>query len=212
MCGSLASKLKTSSRPMYWITLLLLWTMNLSSQGFEANLTGGFNLSQLEGDNLSGFDKISATGGIGITYLLNKRKSLSVEFLYHPKGSQSRPPSQSLLPRESISLQYLALPMIYRWGEWFNSEESYYRFNIELGTIINRLFDVASTNSFFDDQLDQFNSWDVGLLIGMNYRLNLKFSTTFRLERSLTKIYNIPNSDLRGLQSYLLSIRLNYHL
>jgi len=196
---------------VFSIFYLILFTQYAIAQNFTGAIHGGMNLTQLTGDNLSGFNTIGLHSGLSISYPIGSdKKEIAMEMLYNRKGSNDSNPVSGL--NQSIQLDYLSIPILYRWGEWFNETKGYYNFYLELGPVINRLFSANSSNTFYDDLTDQFNKWDLGLTGGINARISSKVSATIRYERSINKIYSLDGSNLRGLQSYLISTRLDYTL
>lgn len=185
---------------------------NVSGQKFNATISGGFNVSQLEGDNLSGFNKIGINTGIRLEYASKDQNGIATELLFHQKGSSSTLQRGTPSNVETISLNYIAMPVYYFFNEWKNTTEDYYRIQINMGVMTSRLFSVRSTNSFFNNATEDFNNWDVGFSGGLLFRLSPSWGVGAFYERSFLKIYQLPNSDLRGLQSYLINFRILYHI
>lgn len=79
-------------------------------------IIGGFNLSQVDGDQVYGFNKFGINAGFGGILPLGHKFSLSVEVLYNEKGSFRKipPESDSLknLPYYSLKLNYLTAPIM----------------------------------------------------------------------------------------------------
>ncbi len=84
-------------------------------------LIGGFNLSQVDGDECYGFNKFGINAGFGGILPLGHRFSLSLEVLYDEKGSfQKYPPSavDSLqLPYYSLKWNYLTAPIMVHYED-----------------------------------------------------------------------------------------------
>ena len=191
--------------------ILGILPFTFQAQGFSASILGGFNLSQLEGDNLSGFNKPGLHVGMRTSYALKEKHGFSLEFLFQQKGSSSTLKLGSPRNTERITLNYLSLPLQFYLNEW-QDVSGYYIFRVEGGIVLNYLIDVSSTNSFFDRSIDQFREFDAGLSLGLAYSFSKTIKANFRFERSFLKIYEDPVSDIRGLQSYLLTFRLEYAL
>jgi hypothetical protein len=191
---------------------LILVDSTVQAQGFDAALIAGFNASQLEGDNLSGFNKLGLNTGLRIEYALNDRKGIATELLYNQKGSSSTLKAGTPVNVETLTLQYFSMPVYYYLNEWKHEAYDYYRFQLEGGFMVNRLFGVNSSNSFFNNATQDFNDWDLSLSAGLGYRLGPTWKIALHYERSVTKIYQLPNSDLKGLQSYLINIRASVSL
>ena len=189
--------------------LLCLSTIGIS-QAFIGNLHSGLNLSQLSGDDLNGFRKLGLHAGASVSYpWSNTQKQISLEFLYQQKGSRQGDNAGDL---QQISVNTLSIPLIYRWGEWYNEQIERHNFYVEIGATVNAINNVQSENTFFDNRTDEFKNFDWGLLAGIKISINRKFSTTIRYERSVTDLFNDPALSLRGLQSFLFTLRLDYGL
>jgi len=195
------------------IALLIFLTQICStttSQTFIASLHGGINQSQLSGDDLSGFRKTGLHGGVSVSYpWSNLQKQIAIELLYQQKGSRGTDVSGT---NQEIAVNTLSIPVIYRWGEWYNDQTERHNFYIDLGTVVNSIIGVSSENTFFDNRTSDFNDFDWGLIGGVSISIGQKFSSTIRYERSITSIFNDPMLSIRGLQSFLFTIRLDYRL
>ena len=195
------------------ISLIMFFVGEVSwvfGQRFNGSIILGANFSQLEGDNLSGYNKIGLHTGFRLEYPLSDNKGLATELVFNQKGSSSKTIKGVAQNVESITLNYLSLPMIFYWKEWLQTD--YYRFQLHAGLSAHRLFSVKSSNSFFNNATEDFANYDLAILGGISYHFSQLLGIGFQIERSLTKIYQLPNSNLRGLQSYLINIRLIYEL
>jgi len=72
--------------------VLLFFALGLNAQEipeqrFEAGLIAGFNMSQLDGDDLIGFHKIGINTGGRVSARLSKRLRLNMEMLFSQQGS-----------------------------------------------------------------------------------------------------------------------------
>jgi len=186
------------------IALLIFLTQICStttSQTFIGSLHGGINQSQLSGDDLSGFRKTGLHGGVSVSYpWSNLQKQIAIELLYQQKGSRGTDVSGT---NQEIAVNTLSIPVIYRWGEWFNDQTDRHK---------NSIIGVSSENTFFDNRTSDFSDFDWGLIGGVNISIGQKLSSTIRYERSITNLFNGPMLSIRGLQSFLFTIRLDYRL
>jgi len=182
-------------------------SFSVNAQGFNTRIIGGINAAQLEGDQLSGFDKAGLHLGIGIEYPLLKN-SLSMELLFNQKGSAEKPNSQ-LPDRVKTTLNYAQIPIFYHFNSWYN-EVGYYRIGVQVGPYISRL--ISANSNVYDTSSESFKSMDYGLILGVRYRMRDHLAATIMYDQSLSEAYNIPFSDESGLVSYLVTLRLEYHL
>lgn len=82
----------------------------------KGELIGGGNLSQVDGDEVYGFNKLGLNAGFGGILPLGHRFSLSVEVLYDEKGSFRKYPPTTVdslqNPYYSLKLTYLKAPIM----------------------------------------------------------------------------------------------------
>jgi hypothetical protein len=177
---------------------------------FKADLIMGLNFSQLDGDGLFGFDKLGLRGGIGISYPLSKSKTVGIAILYDQRGSRSRARVGS--NREFINLNYISLPLMLSTYSWWQDGTDYYKIRLSGSITPARLISTSSSIPSFDQATDQFKRWDLSLGLGVDYAFGRRHSVEIRIDRSVLRIYNIPNSDEDALQSYFLHLAYHYHL
>ena len=83
-----------------FLLITLLIVMRSHAIGQQTHFTGGIliglNLSQIDGDDLNGFNKAGPMGGIYINFAPGRRWSFQMEMLYSQKGSSARVDSASL--------------------------------------------------------------------------------------------------------------------
>ena len=77
---------------------------------------------------------------------------------------------------------------------------------------MNSIIGASSENTFFDNLVNDFNDFDWGLTGGVNINIGQGLSTTVRYERSVTDLFNDPALSVRGLQSFLFTLRVDYRL
>ena len=84
-----------------FLCLLGAATAQPSTEGrrFIAGLVAGVNLSQIDGDDLVGYDQIGLNAGARVATVLSPRWQLSMELLFSQQGSRKTrndPPSAAL--------------------------------------------------------------------------------------------------------------------
>ena len=200
-------------QPIAALIVLLFLFLSLDKvacQEFGLSVVGGGNFSQLDGDNLQGFNKLGAHLGLRSYYSTSSSSGFGIELLLHEKGSSTGIIQGGSGIQQSISLRYVSIPITYFLNEWYVSDTDHHRVRIEAGPIMNYLFDVSSSNPFFDNAVDDFANFDLGLLAGLSYNFDSHWTVTGRVERSLLTIYQGPTQQERGLQSYLMNFRFEY--
>ena len=98
--------------------LLFILSSNAFSQIFKGEVIGGFNKSQVDGDEAFGFKKYGLVAGVGVVAPLYKNWSLSLETLYSQKGSrQSAIFNDSLDGSYKLRLNYTEVPFMIQYTD-----------------------------------------------------------------------------------------------
>ena len=197
------------------ITLCSLESASAQSDGsdrrFQADVVIGANFSQLDGDGISGFNKAGIKAGFDISYPTSSTKGWTLGLYLDQRGS-----STSLIRTnvydQFISLQYISIPISLYSKSWYHDDTDRYKIKIFGSVIPARLFASSSDNPSFDNETDNFKKWDLSFLVGVSYGVGRKASLRLSGERSILKIYRIPNSTESGLQSYQLNLSYAYSL
>ena len=176
----------------------------------RSTLLIGSNFSQLDGDRLSGFDKLGIRAGMNIAFPLTTKRAGSISLLYDQKGSSSSLFNTGF--RQYIALDYISLPLSMHWYSWWYDELKGYKINIYGSLVPSRLITTRSNQQNFDNATDRFKKWDISLALGVGYLVGRHSSIHLRIERSLLKIYEVPNATISGLQSYLVTVQFAYLL
>jgi len=189
-------------------------SINAQSEGydsrrFQADIIIGANFSQLDGDGIAGFDKAGLKVGLDISYPLSETKGWTLGLYYDQRGSSTRLIRTNVFD-QVISLQYVSMPISVYSKSWWYEDFDRHKIKVYGSLIPARLFLSSSDNPTFDNETDNFKKWDLSLLVGFSYAIGRKASIRLSGERSVLKIFNIPNSDESGLQSYQLNVSYAY--
>lgn len=169
--------------PFFLVCMLVFATVTTTqAQRFEGGLVGGFNLSQIDGDKLAGFNKIGITAGGKVGAILSDRWQLSLELLYSQQGaSRSRADDFSSI-YDKIRLNFVEVPVMINFKEW--------KFHVNAGVSYARLinFEVIDfTGVDITDQQD-FNENMLSLALGAIYYFNEDIGFEIRWNRALTDL------------------------
>lgn len=202
------------------LILLSVFIPEAHAQRFGAALLLGANASQIDGDEMAGYDKLGLNAGIRGTAQLKGRWTLGLELLYSQRGSRSRQNTFVSPVRREIELDYIEIPVFISVHDWLVSHEKgdFYKVRAFAGLSYGRLFRTRvyddNTASGYDDRLaEEFNTDDIGGLIGIAYSAyrNLEFSAKYT--RSFTRIYNASESPALiplSLAGYFISFNIAY--
>jgi outer membrane receptor protein involved in Fe transport len=199
--------------------LVLLLSDRLSGQRFAAAAIAGLNASQVDGDELAGFDKLGLTGGIKAVMLFDSPLRLNMEFLYSERGSQPDVFNPEYDPDIRITLKYAELPFYVSYGDWWQADGKYYKVDFHGGISYARLISARtfdyyhSSDMSLDLLVPYFNDNDFSWFLGFDYRLNQHWGLTFRYTRGITPLLSPEKHQLSAprLLSYFLTFRFEYY-
>lgn len=204
-------------RQVLWLLCLFFGALSCKAQeltvptGFQAEAIGGFNLSQLDGDQLSGFNKLGVRAGFRLSYATKQNRGLSFGILYDQRGSSTGIISSNGFSQH-ISVDYIALPLSYYFDSWAAKPLNRYKIRFYISMIPARLVSTRSSHQSFDMKTDNFKEWDVSIATGIRYALGMRSALDLRIERSLLKIFQPIAGQSSSLQSYLISFQFAYLL
>ncbi|HUR30274.1 MAG TPA: outer membrane beta-barrel protein [Saprospiraceae bacterium] len=203
---------------VFIISLLLIPGYSYS-QRFSAGIVGGVNASQIDGDQLAGFDKLGLTGGIKAIVNLESVFDLNVEFLFTQRGSKPDIFNPDVDPDIKVSLDYAEIPVYVSIGDWWQEEGEYHKVSAHAGVSFGRLISARTFDYFnpSDQSLDKlvpyFNNSDLSWLVGLSYRMSSKWGLTGRYTREITPLLSPEKHNLaiERLLSYYMTFRLEYY-
>ena len=196
------------------ILLLLLLTgmlngPQLSAQTFSAMLVGGFNLSQIDGDKLGGFNKIGFNTGARVSAKLSDRWSLSTEFLYSQQGASRVPTDDISSQYDKIRLNFVEVPLMINFSDW--------KILASAGVSYNRLINYEVINDVGSDitELEDYRTDIPAIIFGATYIFSEKLALNLRWSKYLTSLRppddNPDTEDIKFIGRNL-GIRLYYFL
>ncbi len=194
---------------------LFLLSNPLFGQRFGARAVMGWNMSQVSGDLLAGFDKFGFMGGLQGTAEIIPKLDLNVEFLYSVRGSRPGVFNPSVDPDINLTLRYLDLPVYVSYHDWYDEEKGFYKAYALAGFSYGRLISSSVYDDYNDsegdlDTLEQyFNENDFSLVLGFGFRLSRRIGIQFRYTRSLVLLLDPDKHNLNTLplRPYFLTFR-----
>lgn len=195
---------------------------------FNLGAVIGFNVTQIDGDYFTGYDKYGFAGGFKGIVKLTPRLDFNMEFLYSKKGSKmlsGNKVGNDFVKDRIVDLTYVDVPFTLKWL-LKNQSNSWH---IEAGVVYSRLLD-QSVREQFDNQekkffyatiLDDFEKDDLGALTGVGYTWNQRWSIHGRFIYNVTRFYfNDEFVEGQGfsqfarpvefLRNYYVSFQLSY--
>lgn len=211
-----------SYRKFLMIIVFCLLGFVSSAQMLKAYAVVGLNASQIDGDEVFGYEKFSPQAGLGIIMPFNMRKpnegwQASAELLYSQKGAK-----EALDPfRYNTSLHYVDIPIMVHFVDVKGG------LTFGLGGQYGRLFKINEDwglpdtliHSFerpVDGKLPDFKRNDFSIVADIRFTIWEKIKFSFRYQYSLTPIredvwfYNSYPAGSAGFKSWSRDFRNNY--
>ena len=223
----------TKSGYFLFLLLFIISSSSLSGQNrkrkkritnrFNASLIMGMNLSQINGDNSTGFDKIGLYGGVRGSVILSHRAQLNVELLYSQKGSRIE--RRNIITGnikegdEFIKVDYMEVPFLLKL---FTKKDDT-GFYVELGGAYARLFrqriEQKTLNPFrgdidFSKKVDTFNTNEFSLLAGLGFDFAKHYSLGMRYAFGVTDLFPGDPTHAecaKSMSNYFLSFLVAYN-
>lgn len=199
--------------------LITVGQTQLHAQRFGAAIVAGMNASQIDGDQLAGYDKIGLTAGFKTMIQFESAVKLNIEFLYAERGSRPNIWNAQYDPDINITLQYMEIPFYVSIGDWWQEEGEYHKVSAHAGFSYGRLIDAKTVDYYnsaeesYDKLVPYFNQNDISWLIGVSYRFSPRFGVMGRYTRGITPLLDPEKNNLntQRLLTYLLTLRLEYY-
>lgn len=162
-----------------FLHLLLLFSgSHLQAQTFEASALAGFNMAQVDGDDMVGFNRIGLNGGVQVSANLNERWQLSLGFIFSQQGS-SRSKADPFGPYDHIRLNYLEAPVLFHFKEW--------KLLVTAGASYARLINYTSISLIGEDitDLERYKPGLVYYILGATLKMNERFGVNIQYSKSI---------------------------
>ncbi len=171
---------------MLFITLLsilfLLPESAMAQRRFRAAVAGGFNMAQLDGDKLGGYNQIGLTGGLKVYTVLTDRWEISLGMLYSQQGSHRTRTDDPSSIYESIRLNFVEAPVMVHFRDW--------KFQVGAGISYANLINFKVTDYTGEDITDRqnYDSSIFSIILGVTLHLSEKFGVDVRWHKSLNNM------------------------
>jgi len=119
--------------------------------------------------NITHFQKItSCTGGAKLSYPFKDNSDFNLELLYSQRGSNAGFGFGSLNDNY-VDLKYLEVPLYINIKDWYIDDEDYHKAKAHAGLNLSYLFAVESSNGAVSNDIDNYQRYNVGYFLGVNY-------------------------------------------
>jgi len=183
------------------------------SRGFVLSLIIGANLSQLDGDNLSGYSSLGLRSGIQISNTFSSKMGFSIGLLYDAKGSRESFGLGNGASISNIKLRYLSVPVDFFFSTDYNDLIERNRIRFHFGMSVSRLFGINTNIQQYSILESEFNNFDLSPYIGFTYLVSRSSGIHLRFERSINNVLDsIPSQNIEALSSFMFSLQYQYSL
>jgi hypothetical protein len=172
-----------------------------AAQTFRGSLVGGFNLSQVDGDDLRGFHQPGINAGLRVVALLSDKWRVGPELLFSQQGALRNQNAEPVGNLQSLRFQTLELPLIIYYKDW--------RLIAAAGASYQRLISYRIEDTSGEDISDTVplsENW-IALQLGLTLQLSPKIGFDFRWSRHFNDLQTVASPRLRGRT---LTLRLAY--
>ena len=195
--------------------LCIFLTCSIQAQNFGGGIILGISSSQVSGDNLSGFNKAGLLIGVFANRSISEILSLQMEMNYIQKGSDNADINDYQHKNRGvadISLSYIEVPLLLKYNQ---SNKLEIEAGLQTGHLINGYYN--DNYGKIDYNVPPFSKYDIGLLLGINYKYSDNISINTRLSNSILPIGSEDydnsgsfNSSIKGKYNSVLSFTLYY--
>lgn len=195
------------------LTFAILFPLVALSQSFKAGFQFGVTATQVDGDNLSGYNKAGIYGGGFVNHPIGDRDNLQLEISFIQKGSRKNAkPSDGIYDSYLMRLNYVEVPFLY-------SHHIKKYFNIHGGISMGYLISSKERDNYGvfvpSPTVPSFRDFELAGLLGMSFRFKEKWDFVFRFSYSLIPIRDTPILSLayynKPQHNNLLITALQYH-
>jgi hypothetical protein len=190
-------------------------TFSIQAQDFGGGVILGLSTSQVGGDDLAGFHKAGLLLGVFANKSITELLSFQMEMTYIQKGSNNPNMNNVEHPnysKQDISLSYIEVPLLLQYSQ---SD----KLKIEGGVLTAYLVDghYNDFNGKMPNAINPFISYDIGLLLGIDYKYSENISLNTRIGNSILPIGSedyenqVYNSSKKGKYNSVLSFALHYN-
>jgi len=167
-------------RPLFILSFFIL-SLGAKAQEFKSGLVLGLTATQVDGDNLSGYNKVGPHLGIFVERMFGSKLGLRSEFLFTIKGAKNYVDIDNIADPLKTAFYYVEVPFLLNYR--------IKKFQIEAGPSFGVLL-----YAFNSDKLgkytttSRYNRLDWEMNLGVSYRLKQDLLIYSQFSYSLTCI------------------------
>lgn len=193
------------------ILILSGFACGLNAQRFHGGVMSGLVVSQLDGDNLGGYNKPGLRFGGWVNTRISRITTLQMELEFIQKGSKISENELEIEQYYHSRLHYIQLPLLAKF-------QMLPQLHLETGIAGAYLFkSLEDSDGYgFVDPLEPFDQYELSLIIGLGYEFSDHFFGLVRLNYSALPIREHPGGQVhfinRGQYNNALCFSLYYQI
>lgn len=172
------------------------------AQTFRASALAGLNVSQIDGDDLIGFNQFGYNAGLRVVAVLNDRWRVGPEILYSQVGSRRGANELNASDFDRVTMNTVEVPLMVYFKDWKITAEGGLAYQRLINyTIINTAGENVTEDILFRDNL-------LNIQFGATFYAKPNLGFNFRWSKHLTDLEATDgNLTLKGRS---LSFRVVY--
>ena len=180
------AKLKYSIRILSIIFFTLIFNY-VSGQKIKGAVFGGVNITQIDGDEIYGYNKFGFNAGAAAIIPLKKNWSVSLETIYNQKGSKQKQSysADSLTGEYKLKLNYLEVPVLVHYTD---KDIITAGAGFSWGRLVKAKEEEHSGNQTPYTDIVGFNKDDINVLVDLRLRVYKRLRFNIRFAYSVAKI------------------------
>jgi len=188
---------------MLLLAMFVFVSTTAQAQRFQGGITAGFNMSQLDGDRLAGYNQIGLVGGLRASALLTDKWQLSLELLYSQLGSDRARNDDPSSIYDNIRLNMVEAPVFVSFTDW--------KFKVYAGGSYGRLINYKVIDIVGEDITDNqtYNPDLFSMILGATFHFSKNFGLDVRWSRHLNSLQaDAGNGRILGRQVSIRGVYL----
>jgi hypothetical protein len=190
------------------LALLIAFSLNTSAQTFNAGICAGPVVTQYNGDNVGGYNKIGPKAGIFVHRDMPGKLDYQLDLIFVQKGSKYE--NTEAVDYYNLRLRYLELPITFQYITDFLEIPGLFRLQLpndiglELGLGAAYLLEAKEDDDgggWLNEPVKPFKPYDITAHAGLSWYFNENWWVNFRYSYSILPIREHP-----GGQTWLLDL------
>jgi len=194
-----------------FLFILVFSTINYG-QNFKAQVVGGLNVAQVDGDSYGGYNQPGIITGMSVYREANDKYNYGLELLLSQKGSHKKT-SEFDNTIFKLRYNYICIPL---YVDFKSLGPHLKKLNLRLA--ISNNIAISSKVSYGYGWSDAgISPYELSAYLGVNYKITDKLGLMIRTENSILSIGTPKNSSFynvsrRGLYNRLISFMVSWDL